>query len=228
MFILGSYHKTGTELFNNIWDTYKKLLNEKQNETNVKDNNNEKIYSFYHHFNNVSAEEIIAHKCIVLIRNPYEIIMSGVRYHKITDEAWCCSPQDRFNNLSYKEYISSLPDNEKIIFEMKNCGQHTLKHIYNDMKNRNYGNQVYFIKLEDLYDIDNIPIICKKIVEHLDESENINLDFLIEAFETNLSKSFHRTNNSNNYTYPDEFKEQDYIEFNKLFPNDIVTIMGYE
>jgi len=222
MFIVGSYHKTGTELFNNIWETYKKLLNK------TNGNNNEKVYSFYEHFNDVSDEQIKSHKCLVIIRNPYEIIMSGVRYHQMTHEEWCCKPEQKWNNLSYKEYISSLPDNEKIIFEMKNCGQHTLKHIYNDMKNRNYNNQVYFIKLEHLYDIDNVPIICKKIGEHLGEGENINLDFLIEAFETNLSKSFHRTNNSNNYTYPDGFKEQDYMEFNKLFPNDIVTIMGYE
>ena len=208
--IVGSYHKTGTFLFRNIWGDYF---------------NGD--YEFYNHFNKVTDDIIKNTKCVVAIRHPYEIIMSGMRYHQITHEEWCNKKQDKFNGLSYKEHIQNLNFDDKIIFEMENCGHNTINSIYNDMKNRNFNNNVLFIKLEDLYQEKNIPSICKKIKNHYKSSIYIDIDKLTDCFIKNLKTSFHRTNENNNYTFNEYFKEHHINHFNKLFPKDTLKILGY-
>ena len=163
----------------------------------------------------------------LFLEHPYEIIMSGIRYHQITDEDWCNKKDNKLNNLSYKEHIKNLNFDDKIIFEMENCGRRTINAIYNDMKNRNFNNNVLFIKLEDLYEKKNIPIICKKIKKHCESSINIDSDKLTDSFLKNLNKSFHRTNKNNSYTFNEYFKEHHINHFNELFPKDTLKILGY-
>ena len=71
---------------------------------------------------------------------------------------------------------------------------------YNDIKNRNYNNNVLFIKLEDLYEINNILIVCSKIKNHFKNSFYINEARLILSFIKILNISFHRTNKNNTLT----------------------------
>ena len=213
MIIIGSYHKTGTILFSNIWKDY---FNKKTND-----------YKFNDHFDRVSDDMIKNTKCVVIIRHPYEIIMSGVRYHQVTSEKWCNKKNKDLNDLSYREHIQNLNFDDKIIFEMENCACQTTNTIYNDMKNRNFNNNILFIKLEDLYEKKNIPIICKKIKKHCESSININSDKLTDSFLKKLDKSFHRTNKNNSYTFNEYFKEHHINHFNKLFPKDTLKILGY-
>ena len=54
---------------------------------------------------------------------------------------------------------------KKIIFELRNATYNTIENIYNDIKNRNFNNNILIKKLEDLYNKNNknnIEIICKK------------------------------------------------------------------
>ena len=213
MIIIGSYHKTGSCLFSKIWGDY---FNQKT-----------KDYMDYNHFDRVTNDMIKNTKCVVIIRHPYEIIMSGVRYHQITSEEWCNKKEKGLNNLSYKQHIQNLNFDDKIIFEMEKCAYKTINPIYNDMKNRNFNNNVLFIKLEDLYEKKNIPIICKKITEHCKISANIDSHKLTESFLKMLNKNFHRTNKNNSYTFNEYFKEHHINHFNKLFPKDTLKILGY-
>ena len=219
MIIIGSYHKSGTALFKNIWFKYLK---------NNKDGYKFKFdIDFDMHFERVTDDMIKNTKCVVIIRNPYEIIMSGVRYHQITSEIWCNKKEDKYNGLSYRQHIQKLNYDDKIIFEMENCAYQTINGIYNNMKNRNFNNNVLFIKLEDLYEKKNIPMICEKIKNHCESSFNIDIDKLTNSFLINLDKSFHRTNENNTYTYNKYFKEHHINHFNKLFPKDTLKILGY-
>ena len=138
MIIIGSYHKTGSALFSKIWHDY---FNQKT-----------KDCMDYNHFDCVTNDMIKNTKCVVIIRHPYEIIMSGVRYHQITSEKWCNKKKKDLNYLSYKQNIQNLNFDDKIIFEMENCAYRTINAIYNDMKNRNFNNNILFIKLENLYE----------------------------------------------------------------------------
>ena len=213
MIIFGSYHKTGTALFHNIWKEYFK--------------NQPNDYLFSEHFDRVPDDEIKSNKCVVIIRNPYEVIMSGTRYHQITSEKWVHVKNKNYGNMPYQEKINSLDDDGKILFEMNNCGKWNIDAMYNDIKNRNFHGNVLFIKLEELYERENIPVICEDIINHI-KGENLNYKKLISCFENNLSRSFHRTNDKNEYTYPGYFKEMHYQEFIKLFPEDTLKILMYE
>ena len=214
MLIIASYHKTGTVLFQNIWNHYAKSINKLPKQ----------VFTFYDHFNNTSDDYIKNNKCVVIIRNPYEIIMSGIRYHKKTLEEWC-SKKIYINSMTYKEYINSLNKEDQIMFEMRNIGKLTIDNIYHDIKNRNYNNNVLFIKIEDLYIRSNIKDICLKIYNHLDKE--IQLDKLIESFHINLNINFNRTFFENKYTYQDYFNKKHYIEFNRIFKKDTMSVLDY-
>jgi len=212
MLIIGSYHKTGSVLFSKIWKDY---LNE-----------NKKLIKDFNHFDEVNDTVIKNTKCVVLIRCPMEIIISGVRYHQITNENWCVNIK-KYNNVSYQQHLKSLNDDDKIIFEMENCAFQTINAIYNDMKNRNFNNNVLFIKLEDLYDQKNISFICDQIKNHCGPSFKIKSKKLCQSFIKCLKTSYHRTNDNNNYTYNEHFTEQHINHFNNLFPKDLLDVMGY-
>ena len=128
--------------------------------------------------------------------------------------------------MSYREYIQKLSTEQKIIFEMSNAAYYSIMSIYKDMKFRNLSNNILFIKLEDLYNIKNIPIICAKIKNHL-LPIYIQKDELLSIMRNKLSNDYHRTNKSNNYTYHRSFKLQHKKKFDQLFPKDIFKILGY-
>lgn len=219
MFIIGSYHKTGTVLFKNIFNKYK-------------ERNDRFNYQFYDHFNRVDNNTIKNNKCLVIIRHPYEIIISGVRFHQITDEKWCHQPTKNLGGNTYQQHIKSLPDDKKILFEMGHFASYTIKNIYNDVKNRNFNNNILFLKLEDLYIKENIPDICQKIKDHfkvdeVDGEDNVNLDELISCFNECLNIPYHRTHEKNEYTYQKHFKPTHFNRIKKLFPDDLLKVLGY-
>ncbi len=210
--IIGSYHKTGSVLWSSIWSAYFKPRNISYTDSN--------------HFNKVSQADILKNKCIVIIRNPYEIIMSGVRYHQKTSESWCRVPKLKYNNMSYQEYLQKLSPEDKIIFEMSNTSYSTIMSIYKDIKFRNMSNSVLFIKLEDLYNEQKIPQICTQIKNHLSPMHIQNSE-LISIMKMKLNNDYHRTNKSNKYTYHSSFKSQHKKKFDQLFPEDIFKVFGY-
>ena len=131
MFIAGGYHKTGSVLFEQIL----KLCNELHN--------NKLKYKFSNHFNNIPDRVVQNNRGIVLVRNPYEIICSGMRYHQITDEKWVHVRNEKFNGMTYQKHLKSLDDENKLMFEMNEKAKNTIHDIYNDMKNRNYNNNIF-------------------------------------------------------------------------------------
>jgi len=217
MIILGSYHKTGTVLIATIFEILHKL--------------EKKLfqYKMYHHFNECKDEEISNNKSIVVIRHPYEIICSCVRYHENSSEKWLHIKQSCYNDKTYQEMIQSLDNDEKILFEMNQSAKNSINNIYNDMKNRNLKNTILFIKIEDLTDTTKISEICNKIMNHFsNEIDSFTYENLIIAIQTamNLNES-HRTNTDNNKTYLNYFKDKHFEEFKKIFPEDLFATIGY-
>ena len=90
----------------------------------------------------VDAVPNLRYRAVHLTRNPYEIIMLGVRFHQITDEQWCnkklfvadargpcgfrriaeydVGEDGEVGDHSYREIMNRLPDDEKIEFEIRN------------------------------------------------------------------------------------------------------------
>jgi len=208
MFILGSYHRTGTKFIKAVFNELKELK-----------------YKFIDHFDRILDDEIKNNKCLVIIRHPYEIIMSGVRAHQLDNQKWLLESQERFNYNSYREMMISKTLDNKIIFELENEGGLTLKSIYNDIKNRNFNNNILFIKLENFYTSNNLDEISKKIISHL--NLKIENEKLVYAFKKHINKKYNMTNKSNSYTFEDNFKRNHYKLCSKILPPDILEVIGY-
>ncbi len=216
MFLVGSYHKTGTVLIKNIFRNLNFLLN------------NTLQYKFKDHFNYFSDNEVKHTKSVIIIRNPYEIVCSGMRYHLVSEETWLHQQKPKFSGATYSQYINALKtEDDKLTFELNNCGKKTINSIYNDIKNRNPNKNIYIIRLEDLYDINNLPRICTELAIHLGMGTKY-YNSIMRAFIATLKVNHHRTHSKNELTYKKLFKEQHYKEFKKLLPYDVMNVLGYD
>ena len=131
------------------------------------------------------------------------------------------------NNFCSEDELKSMDNvDDKILFEMNHTAYDTINYMYNDIKNRNFNNNIYLLKLEDLYDINNIPKICSDICRIIND-KTITYDIIYKAFVKNLKRNFHRTYQENSYTFPQLFNDIHYDEFNKLFPKDTLEVIGY-
>src|SRR5438477_10494050 len=62
-----------------------------------------------------------------LIRDPRDVIISGMHYHRSSREQWLKKPKAEFDNVSYQEKLNSLPDDfRRYLFEMQNSGMRTI------------------------------------------------------------------------------------------------------
>jgi hypothetical protein len=80
-----------------------------------------------------------------MIRDPRDIVLSGYHYHLWTAEEWCNKkikdlpadmekvwpllPANEIKDMTYKEYLKSLPQEEGILTEMKRASTTTIKEI---------------------------------------------------------------------------------------------------
>jgi hypothetical protein len=89
-------------------------------------------------------------RCVHIIRDPRDVVISGCFYHVKTTEKWANTPRAEFGGKNYREAISALPnDHEKLVFEMKHTGMKSIS----DMINWNYKDQdVFEARYEDLID----------------------------------------------------------------------------
>ena len=229
-------HKTGTMLFAAIFKQYcnAKKINfiralHNQSSQHVKNilKTSQNKCIFYDHcfqFKQTKFQPNFQSKGIHIYRHPYEIIMSGVRYHQKTDESWCAKRKLPNQSITYQQKINKLSFNQKIIFETENCAKSTINDIYNfiDSNNPNFLN----IKLEDV----NLHSeeIATKIANHLQLDTKVFVKIfcnLVSAKKT----SAHVTNKTSNlYTFPQHFKDIHYQRFKKLFPQDIMTKLKYK
>jgi hypothetical protein len=87
-------------------------------------------------------------RCVHVIRDPRDVVISGCFYHVKTTEKWANTPKAEFGGKNYRETISALPtDYDKLVFEMKNTGMKSI----NDMVNWNYKDpDVFEVRYEDL------------------------------------------------------------------------------
>lgn len=222
---IGAWHKTGT-------NAIKVLFRKYQDKTGLNFKFKSKLSRGLPNWTIENA------KIVVCIRNPYEIIMSGMRYHQITKEKWCVQPNDRYNGLSYKDHISSLETNEeKILFEMKEQGNCTINSMYDfikdktqyevyskNNKNNNINNNITIIKLEQFMTAHGREEIINNITSHI---PILDKQLLSQCIEVHGKKKFNKTNPEFADTYQDYFTNDLYKEFDSLFPSDLFEVLGY-
>jgi hypothetical protein len=153
LIVVCTHHKTGTVWMANIFRAIKKK-------------NKLKLYSgrqadlppdadiFLQDHSRVDLQALRGRgrpvRCVHVIRDPRDVVISGCFYHVKTTEKWANTPRAEFGGKNYRETIAALPtDHDKLVFEMKHTGMKSIS----DMINWNYKDQdVFEARYEDLID----------------------------------------------------------------------------
>jgi hypothetical protein len=99
-----------------------------------------------------------------LIRDPRDVVISGMNYHRTSDEEWLNQPKKELGGRTYQEHINGLADDEaRYLFEMDMSAGNTVR----AMANWNYARPECFeCKYEELSGDDGTALFLK-IIAHL-------------------------------------------------------------
>jgi hypothetical protein len=97
-----------------------------------------------------------------VIRDPRDVIISAMNYHRSAKENWLHSPRKVFDGLSYQQKINSLPDDfARYLFEMNKSS----KQVIRDMQNWNYNRENGFeCKYETLVADRGMELVTQALV----------------------------------------------------------------
>jgi len=62
-----------------------------------------------------------------VIRDPRDVVISAMHYHRASVEKWLHRPEDRFGGKTYQQALNSLPDDKsRMLFEMDHSSAETI------------------------------------------------------------------------------------------------------
>lgn len=129
---VGSFHKTGTVLMGSIWRRAAKRLEfglwiqHEQPEPPA----TPWLVCFHHHARFGAAPEGVPHRGLLMIRDPRDVIVSGMHYHCRSEEAWLHRPQPRLGGRSYQQALLDCEGHEaRLLFELENAGGATIRQM---------------------------------------------------------------------------------------------------
>ncbi|HCP80524.1 MAG TPA: hypothetical protein DIT67_02660 [Octadecabacter sp.] len=118
---------------------------------------------------------------IHMIRDPRDVLLSGMRYHRkapLGRESFLADPRDDLAGKSYQEHLNALPDDlSRWQFEMRNKHAETV----DEMLAWDYsGNAIGDVRYEDLI----VDVDCVKIREILEDFaiEGLDIDKAVQAY----------------------------------------------
>jgi hypothetical protein len=195
----------------------------------------------------IDAVPGLAYRALHLVRNPYEIIMSGVRYHQVAREEWsdkklfvadedgpcgyrriggnetpdeaCCG------QFSYREIICLLSPERKIEFEIRQSrrGFNTIPCIRNFLRRFKTDRDVATIRLED--------VATEACIAFVFAFLDLRREFVPAWRRKTGSKSWlgrHVTNGRGETTYADAFTPRLYAAFDEEFRPNALRDFGYD
>jgi uncharacterized protein YabN with tetrapyrrole methylase and pyrophosphatase domain len=204
--VAGGYPRAGSSLLKNIIINYKKITEGF-------------CYFFVEDF--CYAKKSLENNSPLLIkRHPYEIIMSGVRYHELGLEPWLHVKKKELNNKSYFDILKNKKTiEEKILFEIEYISSKKINKICFDIKNINNN---FWIKIEDLYSKNSQEEIADGIILKYNLKKYFK-ECVVESCKTKINK----TKDNLDYTWCDIFDKEIYNSIEKFCVKDCVSIMGY-
>ena len=163
-------------------------------------------------------------KIIHLIRHPYEIIMSGLFYHKKCNEEWCTNANKNtkadninynFQGLSYQDKLNTLNIEDGINFEMEGRSYNTII----DMYNSNFYDYHFCIniKMEDL--IIHFDETIAKIITFINNDNLQKIDFSSLQINNSDNKMYLTNTKKMIDRYEYFFTDKNYHSFNEIFSN---------
>jgi hypothetical protein len=68
---------------------------------------------------NAPPEQLVSDRIFHLIRDPRDVIISGMHYHRVSKEPWLHQPDENFGGLTYQQKLNSFSgDGARYLFEM--------------------------------------------------------------------------------------------------------------
>ncbi len=164
-----------------------------------------------------------------LIRDPRDIVLSAMSYHRTAPERWLHKPKREFDGQSYQEKLNSLPDDHaRYLFEMRNSAQR----IIHDMRNWDYGRpNAIECRYEELVgDVDLVKF--EQILSHLgfDAGDmNVCRDIIRKnsLFGKVTEKKRSHIRSGQARQWEEKFNAELAVEFVSRF-GDVLIELGYE
>jgi hypothetical protein len=194
----------------------------------------------------VDAVPNLRYRTVHLIINPYEIILSGVRYHQVTDDDWCnrklfvadekaycgfrrvaaydVAEGGQVGDHTYREVMNELSDADKIAFEIRNHASTlgTIISIEQFLKRFRDDGNVTSIRLED--------IGTDECVAHVFKFMALNEEFVASYRSEVGNKEWHgrhMTDQDREEMFQSVFDDTLYDLFASEFGSSIIRDFGY-
>jgi tetratricopeptide (TPR) repeat protein len=240
--VIVTNHKTGTMLMHGFVHEYCKKYNLKllvlnkhlsENKDRIDTSVDFQAYDFIYithaqHFERlINAVPNLRYRAIHLIRHPLEIIMSGVRYHQITDEGWCnrrifiadpkaaagyrqigsydAAKDQELGDFSYREIMNALDETGRVAFEIRHHATAfgTVPSIKRFLKRFHDDGNVATLRLEDISAPECVAFVFRFLA--------LNEDYL-PAYRAKVGEKAwlgkHVTNRDGKATFAASFNEE--------------------
>ncbi len=175
--VIATHHKTGTVWMNSTFSAICRALDIKftkveRNDAFSPEDSPPPIVVFQPHSEFANFPWLLdnpEHRVLHLIRDPRDIIISAMHYHRTAEEQQLHIRRRKFGGMTYQQKINTLAnDHERYLFEMQN----TSKKVIEAMCGWNYARPNCFeCKYEDLV-MDKEMVLFSRILRHLGFSED--------------------------------------------------------
>jgi len=154
--VVATHHKTGTVWMDGVFkaiarDLGARYVNLRSEPGELSDLDHKPFILFsydsdFGEFSSLLDRENV--RILHLIRDPRDVVISAMHYHKASRESWLHEPTPGYDNLTYQRALQTLPTKfAQYIFEMDNSSASTLR----DMEAWRYGRANCFeARYEDL------------------------------------------------------------------------------
>ncbi|RGP41265.1 hypothetical protein BPTFM16_01561 [Altererythrobacter insulae] len=197
--LIGTFHKTGTML---VWRIFEELAHyasfqfwnigmdaEAPNDWRVG-------FEWWSDFKDHGLK-VTAHPTAAIIRDPRNVLVSSMKFHRMSGEPWLHIPLDELDGRTYQQALLALPDDEaRLHFELENQGGSTIADMLAAKRSASHA-ETLFMPLEDLMG-DRTLRPYKLLFEHLGITEAylplaMSVAFEHSVFRPGFKKTSHIT-----------------------------------
>ena len=164
---------------------------------------------------------------IHVIRHPLNLVISGMAYHRNTDEEWANIPRETLGNLSIRQHLCRLSDHDALLYEINSARDGIL-----DMYGWDYTDPRFLnVHFEDFRpDYDGVMLRIAGFLGY-DGDEFVETAIphdLTRKSSEEIRSMEHVTNKGRSgRDYREILTGEHYARFSSLYPDDLFEVLGY-